>query len=183
MKWSDFLFGILLLLLLIPQTGKPIQVAINKAKILVWNPTIQDESKIEVVKPFDYSLVNLKDVRVVNRIGDGKPVFLSFWATWCPPCVAELPSIESLYRDYGDHIDFILITNEKTDVVKAFLEKTEMNIPVFFPLAEVPKVLQSSSLPTNYLIDQEGNILIKEIGAANWNSKKVRDLLDTLLEE
>ncbi|WP_338039136.1 TlpA disulfide reductase family protein [Maribacter litopenaei] len=46
------------------------------------------------------------------KVGDGEITFISYWATWCPPCIAELPSIDGLYQDYGDKISFLMISNE-----------------------------------------------------------------------
>ncbi|NKI31056.1 TlpA family protein disulfide reductase [Croceivirga thetidis] len=182
-SWSDVLFGIFVVLLLIPQTRKPIQVGLNRAKILVWNPTIKHESKIDMVKPFNYDLKQLNGERTRIKISQGQPVFLSYWATWCPPCVAELPSIQKLHSDYGNRAIFLLVTSEEPEVVNKFMAQNSFDMPVYFTLNEAPEILQSSVLPTNYLIDGDGNILIKETGAANWNSKKVRDLLDKLTRE
>lgn len=182
-SWSDVLFGIFVILLLIPQTRKPIQVGLNKAKIMVWNPTIKHGSKIDLVKPFNYELIDLNGQLTNNKIGQGQPVILSYWATWCPPCVAELPSIQKLHNDFGNRVKFLLITSEEPEVVTEFKTKNSLEMPVYFPINEAPEVLQSSALPTNYLIDGDGNILIKETGAANWNSKKVRDLLNRLIRE
>ena len=182
-KWTDILFGVFVLLLLIPQTRQPIQVAVNKAKLWVWSPSITTEEESVIVPSFAYSTRNLEGKQVVHQVGDGEITFISFWATWCAPCVAELPSINALYQDYGGQVNFMLLTREHAEVVNAFLEKRDMDLPVFVPLVKAPPQLKSSSLPTNYLIDTDGTILIEETGAANWNSKKVRALLDGLLEK
>ncbi|MEO0570160.1 MAG: TlpA disulfide reductase family protein [Bacteroidota bacterium] len=180
---GDFLFGIFILLMIIPQTGQPIQVGINRLKMMVWSPSIEDDETQPTITAFDYSLRNLDNENVIQPIGEGRITFLSLWATWCAPCVAELPSIEALYQDYRDRIDFVLVTHENPELVRGFLQKKDLNLPVYFPASTLPEGLQSKSLPTNYLIDGEGNILVKETGAANWNSKKVRGLLDKLLVE
>ncbi len=180
--WSDWALGLFVVLLIIPQTRKPIQVGINRIKVAIWSPGVHTAKDADSVAPFTYSLRDLEGSDVKRRIGDGRITFLSFWATWCAPCIAELPSIQALYQDYGDAVDFVLVTYENPEVVQRFLSKKGIQLPVFHPLTEVPEVLQSSSLPTNYIIDAEGNILIKEKGAANWNSKKVRGLLDSLIK-
>ncbi len=114
-------------------------------------------------------------------VGEGEVVFLSYWATWCPPCIAELPSIEKLYADYRYKIKFILITNEDPKVVQKFLAKKKFNLPVFLPQMETPSELFEPSIPTNYIIDQNGTIILKEKGASNWNSIQVREAIDNLL--
>lgn len=182
-KWIDFLLGVFIILILIPQTGQPIRVGINRLKVMVWSPSIEANEKQATIPAFDYGLRNLNQEKVIQRIGESQITFLSFWATWCAPCVAELPSIEALYEDYKDQINFVLVTHENPEVIQKFLEKKDLSLPVYFPTSIPPKALQSKSIPTNFLIDGEGNILIKETGAANWNSKKVRTLLDGLLEK
>ncbi|UWX56650.1 TlpA family protein disulfide reductase [Maribacter litopenaei] len=64
------------------------------------------------VQPFVYELENLDGEPVNAKVGDGEITFISYWATWCPPCIAELPSIDGLYQDYGDKISFLMISNE-----------------------------------------------------------------------
>lgn len=182
-NWSDILFVVFIVLLIIPQTRKPIQVGINRLKIMVWSPSMESEETAIKVPAFDYRVQDLEGTKSIQRIGDGKITFLSFWATWCAPCVAELPSIIALHGDYGSEVNFVLATRESPEVVKPFLEKKGYHLPVYFPLSKVPEGLESNSLPTNYLIDGDGTILIKETGAANWNSKKVRNVLDLLLKK
>jgi len=183
LRWSDILFGIFVVLLLIPQTRRPIQVAVNKAKLWVWSPSVEGSDDRVQLSPFDYKVQNLNGEVTQHRIGDGQITFLSFWATWCAPCLAELPSIQKLYQDYGNRVNFVLVTREDTAMVQAFMAQKDYELPVYFPRSQVPEVLQSNSLPTNYLIDGRGQVLIAETGAANWNSQKVRVLLDGLLNE
>ena len=118
--WGDFLLGVFILLMIIPQTGQPIQVAINRLKVMVWSPSIENDEAQVHIPAFDYRLQSLDQEQLTRRIGDGRITFLSFWATWCAPCVAELPSIEALYQDYKDQIDFVLVTHENPEVVKDF---------------------------------------------------------------
>ena len=179
--WDNILLGLFFVLLIVPQTRKPIQVGLNRLIITVFSPSMVKETKRVTIEGFDYRAYDREGNEVVLRIGDGHIVFLSFWASWCPPCIAELPSIAELYADYGEKVKFILATHEDPEKVKAFLDKKNMDLPVYFPLGQVPGPLQSTSLPTNYLIDANGSILIEEKGAADWNHKKIRDLLDSLV--
>jgi len=182
-KISDIIFVIFIALLLIPQTRTPIQVALNKLKVAVWSPSVEDEEDQEQVVPFEYVVQELNGTIKHIAIGKGKITFLSYWATWCPPCIAELPGIQALYTDYGDNVEFVLLTQEETTKVQRFITKKGYDVPVYIPQMQAPEILQSNSLPTNYVIDAKGNIIIKETGAADWNSKKVRTLLDGLLSK
>ena len=182
-KISDIIFVVFIALLLIPQTRTPIQVALNKLKVAVWSPSVEDEEDQEQVVPFEYVVQELNGTPKQIGIGQGKVTFLSYWATWCPPCIAELPGIQELYADYGDKVDFVLLTQEETEKVQRFITKKGYDVPVYIPQMQAPELLQSNSLPTNYIIDAKGNIIIKETGAADWSSAKVRKLLEGLLAE
>ncbi|WP_396632769.1 TlpA family protein disulfide reductase [Maribacter sp. R86514] len=180
-KISDIIFVVFILLLIIPQTRTPIQVAVNKLKVAIWSPSIEDEEDQDQVTPFQYAVIDLKGKTESIFVGKGKITFISYWATWCPPCIAELPGIQDLYKDYGDKVNFILLTQEEPEKVQRFIEKRGYELPIYFPQMQAPDVLQENSIPTNYVIDTTGKIIIKETGAADWNSKKIRNLLDDLV--
>ena len=182
-KISDTLFVLFIALLIIPQTRTPIQVALNKLKVAVWSPSVEEVDDQEKVKAFGYHVTDLAGQAKTIAIGKGKVTFISYWATWCPPCLAEMPSIQELYTDYGDKVAFVLLTNEDPQVVQRFLNKKGYDLPVYFPQMTAPEILSSRSIPTNFVIDTQGTILIKETGAADWNCQKVRTLLDGLLAQ
>ena len=182
-KWSNLFFIAILALFLIPQSRKFIQVGFNEL-LVKYNPTkpkkiaLQEQVQLD---SFDYKVRTLEGFDLNNPVGKGKVTFISYWATWCPPCIAELPSIERLYADYGNKVTFLLITNEDTETVKKFLKRKELNIPAVIARMEAPENLYERSIPTSYIIDKSGKIILKEKGAANWNSENVRNLLDDLL--
>ena len=180
-KISDILFVVFILLLIIPQTRTPIQVAVNKLKVAVWSPSVENEEDQDQVTPFQYAVTNLQGNTKSISVGKGKVTFISYWATWCPPCIAELPGIQELYKDFGEKVNFILLTQEELEKVQGFINKKGYELPIYFPQMQAPEVLQENSIPTNYVIDAAGKIIIKETGAADWNSTKVRKLLDGLV--
>ena len=180
-KISDILFVVIIALLIIPQTRTPIQVALNKLKVAVWSPSVENSRDQQSLMPFKYQLSDLNNESVIIPVGEGNITFLSYWATWCPPCLAEMPSIQELYKDYGQQIDFLLLTQEDPQVVQRFLDKKGYDLPVYFPQMNTPHLFRAKSVPTNFSIDAQGTILIKETGAADWNSEKVRKLIDELL--
>lgn len=181
LKASDVLFIAFIVLLLIPQTRTPIQVTLNKLKVMIWAPSVEDVGNQKKITPFEYEVLDLNGESKSIAIGQGKVTFLSYWATWCPPCIAELPGIQALYNDYGDQVNFILLTQENSEKVQGFMSKKEYDFPVYISRMQTPDVLQEKSIPTNYVIDAQGSIIIKETGAADWNSNKVRKVLDNLV--
>ena len=90
--------------------------------------------------------------------------------------------MEKLYADYGDKVDFYFISSEDAEVINRFLDKRGFNLPVYRQISNTPDLLSHRSLPTTFLIDKQGKIIIRKKGAANWNSASTRELLDQLLD-
>ena len=175
-NWSNILFGIFILLLFIPQTGKPIRVFVNR--LLAFSPGIEAEGKRDVLTDYNWNLTDLQGNTVDFNQFKGKKIVVNFWATWCPPCVAEMPSMQELYSDYKDKVVFLFITNDDNEALQKFKEKYNYDIPVYREKSRTPALLQSNSLPTTYVINEKGEIVIDKTGAADWNSGKVRALLE-----
>lgn len=179
--WTNILFGVLVVLMIIPQTRMPMQVFVQR--LISFSPSETSEDKRETLKDYQWSLLTLDSEEINFSQSQGEVVILNYWATWCPPCVAEMPSFQKLYDDYGSKVDFYFVTSEKPEKVNRFLEKHDYSLPVYLQYFEAPEQLQSSVLPTTYVITKNGKIAINETGVADWNSKKIRELLDKLLSE
>lgn len=114
----------------------------------------------------------------------GKVVFINFWASWCPPCRAEMPSILALYQQLkqDDRIVFLFI-NEDDDSSKAiqYLKKNNYNLPLYYRSGTVPAEMFSGSLPTTLVINKEGKIVLKHEGMANYDTEKFINELKELL--
>ena len=119
------------------------------------------------------------------NLGDfkGKVIFLNFWATWCPPCRAEMPGIQDLYNDYKDKVSFILVSNETPGKIIPFLNSKSFNLPVYTPLYQTPQIFESNSIPTTFIISKDGKIVLKDTGAKKWDGQKARILLDKLIAQ
>ncbi|WGF92658.1 TlpA family protein disulfide reductase [Aequorivita marisscotiae] len=180
-NWSNVLFFTFLALLIIPQTRMPIQVFVQR--LISFSPSEKTEAERETLQDYQWNLQLLNGKSVDFSKSKGKVVVVNFWATWCPPCVAEMPSFQKLYDSYGERVDFYFVTSEDSEKVHKFLQKNEYTLPVFIQQYKAPKQLESQALPTTYLISKTGEIVIDEEGAADWNSKKMRALLETLLSE
>ena len=181
-NWSNILFILFILLMLIPQTRKPIQVSLNR--LLAFSPSEISEGKRESLDNYNWQLVRLEDEQEVNLSqSKGEVILVNLWATWCPPCIAEMPSLHKLYEDYGEKVNFYFVSSEEPEKLKRFMDKKGYSFPVFLPLSMGPEKLQSNSLPTTYVISKKGEIVIEKTGAANWNSDDFRKNLDDLLKE
>ena len=96
------------------------------------------------------------------RLSDlrGKVVLLNFWATWCPPCKAEMPDLETLYREYGGAHGFVVVGvnyEEDTAPVEAFIRERGLSFPVWLDArGEAGAQLGVRGLPVSFIIDREG---------------------------
>lgn len=179
-KRSNIIFLVVILLLLIPQTRKPIQVFLQKG-LAMFSPSVIDEDKRVVLTDYDWQLVDENGRSYNFNDAKGKVVFINFWATWCPPCIAEMPSMEKLYRDYKNEVVFLFVSNENQEVISKFKEKHDYEFIVHGALTANPVQLETTSIPRTFVLDKQGHIVIDKGGAADWNSNSVRKLLDDLL--
>ena len=151
-------------------------------QIFSFSPSIIPES--DRVKISDYSW-RLKDAEweFFNfEKSKGKVVFINFWASWRLPSEAELKSVQALYDDYKDKVDFYIITNEDRPPVEEFMEKNNFHFPVtYLIIGDKSSVKIPEKPPYSYIIDKEGTIIIDKEGIADWDTGKVRKLLDDLI--
>lgn len=117
------------------------------------------ESKINLMDNYDFTLEDLNGNMVKLSSLKGKKVFLNFWATWCPPCKAEMPDIEKLYQETKDNDLIILAVNSGEDkkAVENFMNENNYNFTVLLDVkGEVSRLYQVTGIPTSYFIDTGG---------------------------
>ncbi|WP_044211155.1 TlpA disulfide reductase family protein [Flammeovirga sp. OC4] len=110
----------------------------------------------------------------------GKKVFLNVWASWCPPCIAEMPSIEKLYQHFekDDNVVFIMLNvDEDKEKAEKFLKRKEYTFPVYRRRTSTPSVFQSNSIPSTYVINEKGEVIFKHQGLANYYSDSFINML------
>ena len=181
-KVSNVIFAVFILLLIIPQTRQPIQVFLQKG-LAMFGPSVEDKADQKQLDSYQWKLTDLNGVPYNFKSAEGKVVLVNFWATWCPPCIAEMPSLVDLHNDYKDEVQFLFVSNEDKSTVEAFLKKRDFNLTVYQPATAVPEVLSTSTIPRTLLISKDGRIVIDKTGASNWNSDTVRETINTLLLE
>lgn len=173
--WSNILFGIVVVLFIVPQTRTPIQVFLNK--IISFSPSEISEDDRESLKNYNWVLMNEKGDDINFNQSKDKVVIINYWATWCAPCIAEMPSLQELYTEFKDDVDFYFVTNDDPQKVNTFMAKNDYDMPSYRQRSQAPQLLQSSSLPTTYVISKTGDIIMKKIGSANWSSDKVKNTI------
>lgn len=186
-KISDVIFIVFIIAMLTPSGRLAIGGFVNRVKAMVIQPSVTSEKDAVQLKETDYNwefkdisgnTINLSDYK-------NKVIFMNFWATWCPPCVGEMPAIQDLYDTYknDNRIQFLMLTNDKPEKIKEFIKKRDFSFPVFTYKFRPPKVLESQVIPTTFVISKKGKIMVKETGASKWNGKKSKELISKLLSE
>lgn len=117
---------------------------------------------------------------------EGKVVFINFWATWCPPCIAELPSIDKLYQQFKDNdkVVFVLadVDNEYKKS-KQFMDDRNLELPVHLPAGPVPDQWLGTAIPTTLILDKQGRIAARHEGMADYSRPEVAEFIESLLAE
>jgi thiol-disulfide isomerase/thioredoxin len=115
----------------------------------------------------------------------GKVVFLNIWASWCPPCIAEMPSIASLYEQVKDdeNIEFILVSmDEDFEKAKAFMQSRDLDMPIYHYRGRDREIYSSDLIPTTYVITPDGRIAMEKQGMAKYDSPEFVEFLEKLKE-
>ena len=154
-------------------------------EIGLFKPDINNKS-LTVAK--DLSTIKFKDAngKVVNLEElKGKVVFLNFWATWCPPCLAEMPSVNKLHQQFKNDADVVfLMIDADGDFKKAqmYMDKRKYQMPVYTFASELPAALFKGSLPTTIVFDKKGRVSFNEEGAADYSNPKFIAFIKQLKE-
>ncbi len=133
----------------------------------------------------DFSVKSLEGKSLKLSDFRGKVVFLNFWATWCPPCRAEMPSIETLYQRYKNQAVQVLAVSvqEEPSVVKVFLSQNSFTFPIALdPNGEVAQLYGIRGIPTTFIIDPKGTLQGALVGGKDWATPDVYTLLDSLMK-
>lgn len=177
---NTIFFFVFVILILIPQTRQPIQVLLHKGFAL-FSPSTEDENVRKFVTDYNWQLMD-ENGQIFNfNEAKGKVVVINFWATWCPPCIAEMPSLEKLYHAYHEDVIFLFVSNENQQVISKFKQKHAYQFKVYSAMTAYPKDFEVSSIPRTFVIDKDGAIVFDKTGAANWYSDKVIKVMDDLL--
>ncbi len=109
----------------------------------------------------------------------GKPVVLNFWATWCPPCIQEMPSLVQLQKELGDKVTIIAVSEDDDDsAYKQFVHDHNVDLLTVRDTGQKTNALYGTfKFPETFVIDRNGKIVRKFIGAQDWTSPEIVDYL------
>jgi len=168
------IFGFALTILIVPEAKVLLQQGLMKVGL--FQPSIEKvEPKINSTNS-NFTLINHSGEAVQMQELKGKIVFVNFWATWCPPCLAEMPTIQTLAENFknDDRYVFLLVEVESNNPkAQNILDKRNIDLPLYFPYTNIPDNLYKGTLPTTIIFDKEGNLVFQEAGMANYASSKM----------
>lgn len=128
---------------------------------------------------FNLKLVNDKGEQVNMEQFKGKVIFLNLWATWCPPCIAEMPGINDLFNEVkGEDIVFLMLSlDQDFEKAKKFKNKKGFDFDVYKVNGNIPAMYYSQSIPTTFVIDAKGDLALTHIGMADYNTPEFKAFL------
>ena len=182
-KITDILFVIFVVLLLIPSTRREIRTFISRITML--QPSLKENESYKQLdnNGYQWKLQTFNGDEFTFADLAGNVVFLNFWATWCPPCRAEMPAIQDLYHQFQDDVVFVLVSNENPQTIQNYFTEQGYELPVYFSKSEIPVQLRSNTIPATFIISKTGKIVLEKKGAARWNGTKIKQLLSALVSE
>jgi cytochrome c biogenesis protein CcmG/thiol:disulfide interchange protein DsbE len=129
----------------------------------------------------DFSITDSQHTVVLSQLR-GKPVLLNFWATYCPPCVEEMPSLVQLQKQLGDKITILAVSEDPDDgAYKQFVRDHNVDLlTVRDSRRNTNEVYGTFKFPETYVIDRNGKIVRKFVGALDWTSPDIVDYLNKL---
>ena len=153
----------------------------------LMDPKIEVTGELAAATPsnaavLDLDLVNSKGEKVNMKQFKGKVIFLNFWATWCPPCIAEMPGIHNLYEEVqNDNVEFVMLSvDQNFEKAKAFKEKKGYEFEIYKAAGPIPQMYSTRSIPTTYVIDADGNLALTHLGMGDFDTKDFKQFLKDL---
>ena len=142
------------------------------------------ESRVEKLnrlmdEPIDWFFTDLKgEVIDLYCLRDKQIVILNFWATWCAPCIQELPSLARLAKSHKDSLFVVALSTEDKETIKNFLSRSFKDLGSELKIVSIPeeekfKYFPQDSLPATYIFNKAGQLKIKEIGDRDWSNPRI----------
>lgn len=146
-------------------------------------PAVLENSGMSQPADYEWPLQDLDERPVSFSSFKGKIVFLNIWATWCGPCVGEMPSIARLAQNarlQDKNIAFVCVsTDESAEAVRQFVAGKDWKMTIL-RAEKVPSVFYTEGIPSTFVIDADGRIAATAVGASDWSAPDVVEFLEKL---
>ncbi len=173
-----FLFSFIMMQQLEDQASGP-----NAAPVSAPNISEQAARSVHGTVPDDWTIrpvASGTDSTAFDEATEATTV-VNLWATWCGPCVKEMPTLQSLHTSTSDSISVVLVSQEEKSTVRQFLEDKDYNMPAYVS-SELPTVFEGTGIPRTFVVDAEGRVRYRHVGAADWNADAAHRLLQQMPE-
>ncbi|KUJ54619.1 TlpA family protein disulfide reductase [Chryseobacterium aquaticum] len=185
-NWTTIIFGGLVIILFVSPDSKAWLMR-QMISTGLFNSKIEEQKSDNIIKVSENFSVKAESGIIINTSElKGKVVFINFWASWCPPCRAEFPSVQKLYEKYSGNKNLVFLTINLDDQVekgKMYLEKEEFTVPFLIPNGNIPKDFFGGSLPTTVVLDKSGKIRMHHTGMADYSKESFYEEINQLLKE
>jgi peroxiredoxin len=163
--------------------------------LVVWslkqnNPSFQSANQVPIrvgLPAPDFTLPGLDGKKVSLSDYRGKVVFVNIWATWCPPCVEEMPSMQNLYQKLKSEnfeIMAVSIDSQGAKVVAPFMKKYKLTFPALMDsMGTIKRIYKATGVPESYIIDKDGILAKKVIGPLDWSQPDILRLFRDLIQK
>ena len=151
--------------------------------------TAQEDTDKEIKKAQNFTLEDMEgDFVELNELTGEGPLLLSFWATWCKPCVEEMRELNKLYEEYksdGFNLVAISIDSEKSvSKVKPFIKSKNYDFTVLMDTnSEVARMFYAQTVPYTVLLDSNGSIVYSHLGYKKGDEKEIEKLIKSLIKK
>lgn len=184
-NWSTVIMIAILILLWVNPDAKA-WVMRQMISTGLFNSKIEEKTEESSLVPSNFSVRTENGEITETSQLRGKVVFINFWASWCPPCRAEFPSVQKFYDAYKTNQNLVFLTVNLDDEIilgKKYLQKEKFSIPFLVPDSSIPKELYSGSLPTTVILDKTGKIRMHHSGMADYSKDSFYQEIEQLLKE
>lgn len=136
----------------------------NMAAATVYLPSFS-------IKDVNDNIVNMQSLK-------GKKVFVNLWASWCPPCKREMPSIEKLYRSVDtSKVKFLLISfDDQFELAKKYVSSKKLKLPIYYPTENPPALFNVQGIPATFIFNENGELIKQIEGMENYDTREYRTL-------
>ncbi len=166
----------LLILVSCNETGSGKNAPVVKDTVRPTPPEI----KPEVARLPNFQILDKNDQQLDIASMKGKKLFVNLWATWCPPCRAEIPSIERLASKVNkDKVAFIMLSlDDNFAKAKNYAKKNKMSLPLYYPAENLPSMFAVNAIPVTFIFNENGDLMKVMEGSADYDTKEYVELLN-----
>lgn len=158
----------------------------------IMNPDLEQKEELAAAEvatinsnpkaDFSMNLINSKGEKVSMEEFRGKVIFMNVWATWCPPCIAEMPGINKLYNDVNkeDVVFIMLSVDQNFQKAIDFNKNKGYDFEVYRVEGQMPQMYSTQSIPTTYVIDAKEKIALTHLGMGDYDTDAFKEFLQDL---